>query len=231
MDFKANMTEIQSRSLKALAQTGRSLSDITMIAVSKTVPIQDVQLAVDAGITHLGENRVQELTSKFDDIKGKVQWHFIGTLQRNKVKYILDKVAFIHSLDNIRLAGEIHRQAKLAGILIKVFIQINVGREDSKSGISPEELPAFLEAMKSFENVKICGLMAIPPFHPDLEAVRPYFKEMKQLFDAAKSLALPHIQMDYLSMGMTYDYEIALQEGANIIRIGTGIFGSRKKEE
>lgn len=227
MDFQKKYLEIRERAEASLKGTGHSLEDILVIAVTKTIPAETVQDAVNAGFLHLGENRVQELLQKSDRIKGSVRWHLIGSLQRNKVKYILDRVDLIHSLDSLRLASEIQRLAAAADRTVSVLAQVNIGREPAKSGIDPKELPQFLNEMASYPNLEIQGLMAIPPYHPDPQAVRPFFRRMKDLYDASVRIQGPNIRMQWLSMGMTHDYEIALSEGANMIRIGTGIFGAR----
>lgn len=230
MDFQKKYKEILQRADASLKGTGRSLEDIVVIAVTKTVPADTVQDAVEAGFVHLGENRVQELLLKSSHIRGAVYWHLIGSLQRNKVKYILDKADLIHSLDSLRLASEIQRLAAAEGRTVSALVQVNIGLESAKSGIDPKDLPQFLKALASYPSLEIQGLMAIPPYHPDPEAVRPYFRQMRDLYDASGSDYGPNVQMRWLSMGMTHDYEIALSEGANMIRIGTGIFGAREKE-
>ena len=231
MDITANIASVRMKAARALAGTGRSIDDITVIAVTKTVDTYRIQQAVDSGITDLGENRVQELNQKYGLIGGSVRWHLIGTLQRNKVKYIIDKAALIHSLDNLKLAQEINRQAARINRVMPVLIQVNIGREASKSGVYPENIDELIDGLAELGNIRVQGLMAIPPNLPDNEQIRPYFIAMRDIFQRLGQNGYPHIEMKYLSMGMTHDFEIALQEGANIIRIGTGIFGTRKKEE
>ncbi|MEG0641478.1 MAG: YggS family pyridoxal phosphate-dependent enzyme [Clostridium sp.] len=216
------LNNVYSNIKVAAEKSGRREEDITLIAVSKTKPIEMIRLANSLGVNTFGENKVQEVVDKYDNI-GSVNWHFIGTLQKNKVKYIVDKVCLIHSLDSISLAEEINKRAKNKGIVARVLIQINIGKEESKSGIYKEELYNFIEDIKGFENIKVCGLMTIPP----KDESRKYFKDMKMLFDSLKIVENSNLKMEYLSMGMTGDYEIAIEEGANMVRVGTGIFGDR----
>jgi pyridoxal phosphate enzyme (YggS family) len=231
MDIKANIESIRERAAQALSGTGMTIDDITIIAVTKTINAEMIQKAVDLGITDIGENRVQELTKKFGVVNGDVRWHMIGSLQRNKVKHIIDKTALIHSLDSLRLAVEINKQAANINRIMPVLVQVNIGKEATKSGIYPEGINELIDGLTGFDNIKVLGLMAIPPNIPDKEQVRPFFAEMRNIFERLQKQRYPNIEMRYLSMGMTHDFEIALQEGANIIRIGTGLFGTRKKEE
>lgn len=225
MDMLQNIKNVYSRIEAAAKASGRKKEDITLISVSKTKPIEMLKEAKSFGIDTFGENKVQELVDKYEELKN-VNWHFIGSLQRNKVKYIIDKVSLIHSLDNISLAKEIDKRAKGKNIIASVLIQINIGEEESKSGIHKDELNNFIKEISELENLKVCGLMAIPPKCSEEEA-RPYFKEMKKLFDSLKLIESDKITMKYLSMGMTGDYEIAIEEGSNMVRVGTGIFGQR----
>nr|WP_048571160.1 YggS family pyridoxal phosphate-dependent enzyme [Clostridium cylindrosporum] len=220
-----NLQNVYLKIETAANLTGRKKEDITLIAVSKTKPIEMLEEAYNLGVKVFGENKVQELVEKYEKLQD-VHWHLIGTLQKNKVKYIIDKVDLIHSLDNFDLAKEIDKRAKAKGIIANVLIQINIGEEESKSGILKEELNQFIEELKVFENIKVCGLMAIPPKCTGDE-VRYYFKQMKILFDNLKTKENSKLIMKYLSMGMTGDYEVAIEEGANMVRVGTGIFGDR----
>lgn len=225
MDILQNLEAVYSNIEKAAIKTGRKKEDITLIAVSKTKPIEMLQEAHNVGVDVFGENKVQELVEKYEDLPN-VNWHFIGGLQKNKVKYIVDKVILIHSLDSVSLAQEIDKRAKGKGIKVNVLIQINIGNEESKSGIHKEELNSFVNDIKEFDNIVVQGLMAIPPKGTKEEA-RTYFKEMKTLFDGLKGSEDENLTMKYLSMGMTGDYEIAIEEGSNMVRVGTGIFGAR----
>ncbi|MCM0650408.1 YggS family pyridoxal phosphate-dependent enzyme [Clostridium swellfunianum] len=200
--------------------------DITLIAVSKYKSVQEINEAYDCGIRNFGENRVQELLDKNDKLPKDIRWHLIGHLQRNKVKYIVGKVELIHSLDSIKLLEEIERQYGTRNMSAKVLIQINIGEEESKTGIKPQELEHLLEVCESCKHVEVEGLMAIIPIG-DEESCRNYFKQVKQIFDSIKLKKYNNIHMKYLSMGMTNDYKIAVLEGSNMIRVGTGIFGRR----
>jgi PLP dependent protein len=200
--------------------------DVTLIAVSKYKDIPLVKEAYDCGVRDFGESRVQELIDKIDNLPGDIRWHFIGHLQRNKVKYIAGKVKLIHSLDSVRLLEEIERQYGLKGLTAEVLIEVNIGREESKSGVLIEELEALLEACENCSNVKVKGLMTIIP-KGDEESSRSYFKEMKKLWENIGQRNYKNISMEYLSMGMTEDFRVAASEGSNMVRIGTGIFGKR----
>jgi len=182
--------------------------------------------AVNKGIKNVGENRVQEIMDKYDKIS-EVNWHMIGHLQTNKVKYIIDKVKLIHSLDRINLAIEIDNRAKQQNIEANVLIQVNVAKEDTKFGIASEDVYGFIESIYNLENIKIQGLMTIAPYVEDPEEVRTYFKELKNIFEEIKMRNYKGVEMKYLSMGMTNDFKIAIEEGSNMIRVGTGIFGER----
>jgi PLP dependent protein len=200
--------------------------EITLIAVSKYKSVTEVKQAYDCGIRNFGENKVQELLDKFDVLPQDITWHLIGHLQRNKVKYIVGKVQLIHSLDSVRLLDEIEKQYALKELTSKVLIQINVGEEESKTGIRFNELEALLEACEKCHHIKVEGLMAIIP-KGDEECCRQYFKQMKEIWSNLKLRSYKNIEMKYLSMGMTEDYKAAVSEGSNMIRVGTGIFGKR----
>lgn len=201
--------------------------NVTLVAVSKTKPLEDIQEAYNLGVRDFGENKVQELVYKMDNIcHDDIKWHLIGHLQRNKVKYIVGRVHLIHSLDNIGLLQEIEKQYKNNNEIAYVLIQINVGKEESKSGVYVENLEELIQACENCSNVKVKGIMTIIPQGDD-ESSRKYFKETKEIFDNLKERKFKNLEMKYLSMGMTGDYKIAVEEGANIIRIGQGIFGKR----
>lgn len=202
-------------------------STIKLVAVTKTVDTDKINEVIELGITDIGENKVQEITDKFESVKKGVRWHLIGHLQSNKVKYIIDKVDLIHSVDSISLAKEISLRAGKINRTMDVLIQVNPADEESKFGIEYDETESFIEEVSQLPNIRIRGLMTIAPFYEDLEKVRPYFKMMKKKFDSLKSLKKENVLMDYLSMGMTSDYMVALEEGSNLVRIGTGIFGKR----
>lgn len=227
MNISDNIKSIKERIEKAAQRSGRNAEDITLIAVSKTQPAEKVIEARDCGLWVFGENKVQELVEKYPKVQD-VRWHLIGHLQRNKVKYIVDKVELIHSLDSLELAGEIDKRAQKAGKVMPVLIQINIGKEDTKSGIYEEEIENFLQGLTGFKNILVSGIMTIPPKTDNEEETRKYFRRMKEIFEKLKCLDYKNFDIKYLSMGMTDDFEIAIEEGANIVRIGTGIFGQRK---
>lgn len=201
--------------------------DVTVIAVSKTKPLEDIKEAYDSGVRNFGENKVQELIYKMDNFPHKdVNWHLLGHLQRNKIKYIVGRVNLIHSLDSVKLLEEIQKQYEKQEKVAEVLIQINIGKEENKTGIFIEDLENMLENCKNCSNVMVKGLMAIIPIG-DEESCRKYFKDMKKIFDKIKEKNYENVQMKYLSMGMSGDYKIAIEEGSNMVRIGEGIFGKR----
>ncbi|NLK63962.1 MAG: YggS family pyridoxal phosphate-dependent enzyme [Tissierellia bacterium] len=222
------MKRIESTCKKA----GRNPKDITVIAVSKTVESDRAKEAVEEGVNNLGENRVQELIKKYEELKDiDVNWHMIGHLQKNKVKYIIDKTVLIHSVESLGLAEEINKRAKKNNLIANVLIELNIGEEESKFGIKEEEVYDFITSMEQFENIKVLGLMTVAPFCENPEDVRWVFKKMKNIYDKVSTMSLKNTEMKYLSMGMTNDFEIAIEEGSNIIRVGTAIFGARKYKE
>lgn len=230
MDCKHNIDEVRRRIHTALLTAGRQPDDITLIGVTKNVELDIIQQAISHGLVNLGENRVQELISKYDHVKD-VNWHMIGRLQRNKVKYIIDKVKMIHSLDSLSLAKEINRQAEKVDRVVPVLVQVNPANEKTKAGLPYEEVIPFIETVYNLNHIKVMGLMLIAPLADDPETIRPYFIMMKQLFDGLKHDNYPHTDIQYLSMGMTNDFETAIQEGSNMVRIGTALFDNRKKGE
>ena len=201
--------------------------DTRLIAVSKTKPVEMLQEAYDAGIRDFGENKVQEILDKYDKLPDDIRWHMIGHLQTNKEKYIADKVYMIHSVDSQKLAVEISRRAIQAGRVIPVLIEINIGNEDSKFGIKPDELEDLLRQIADLEGIKISGLMCVAPYTEYAEENRVYFKQMKQLSVDIMQKNIDNVFMNVLSMGMSGDYEVASSEGATYVRVGTGIFGER----
>lgn len=226
--LSANLGKISKRIKAAAERSGRQEETIKIIAVTKTIPPISIREVMDLGISSFGENRVQELVAKFDEIPSPVQWHLIGHLQRNKVKYIVDKIALIHSLDRISLAKEIDKRAARIQRQIPVLIQVNIAEEKSKFGLQKEEVIPFIQEIKDYPHLEIQGLMTMAPLVQDPEEVRPVFRSMRELRDEINALSLSGVRMKYLSMGMTNDFEIAIEEGANMVRIGSGIFGERK---
>jgi pyridoxal phosphate enzyme (YggS family) len=232
LDIKENIDIILDRAEKSCAKSGRSFDDITVIAVSKTVDAEKAREAVEGGLDNLGENRVQELTEKYEKLKDfDIKWHMIGHLQKNKVKYIIGKAELIHSVESLDLAEEIDKRAKKLDLTARVLLELNIGEEESKFGIRAENSAEFARAMEKFENIKVMGLMTVAPFSDNPEDVRWVFRKMKELFNEISDMRLKNFEMRFLSMGMTNDFEIAIEEGSTMIRIGTAIFGARKYKE
>mgnify|MGYP001255511867 CR=1 FL=1 len=227
LSLKENITILRQKISEAAAKSGRKPEDICLIAVTKTIPVDVIQQAVNLGINFLGENRVQEAKSKVDLVTGDVQWHLIGHLQRNKVKAAVKIFSMIQSVDSLELGEEINKRASQIDKVMDILIQINIGNEPQKSGIEVQKAPELIKDLAKLPNLRIKGLMAIPPLIEDLEKIRPYFRKMKQLFDDIARQNIDNVEMRYLSMGMTNDFTVAIEEGANMIRVGTGIFGKR----
>ncbi len=226
--LKSNVNDVMERVEKAALKSGRKLDDITVIAVSKTVDPERIMRVIDEGIIDLGENRVQELTEKYDIIKRECNWHLIGHLQTNKVKYIIDKVKMIHSVDSLDLAKEIQKRANNIGKVADILIQVNVANEETKFGIDSSQVVSLAKEISGFPNIHVKGLMVIAPYADDPEDVRGVFKEARKIFVDMRQENIDNINMDYLSMGMSNDFEVAIEEGSNIVRIGTALFGKRQ---
>lgn len=223
-----NVQEIR-KELDQLAQRmGKRPDEILLVAVTKTRTVEEINAAIDAGITDIGENKVQEILDKYESVK-PVRWHLIGHLQSNKVKYIIDKVSLIHSVDSFRLAEEIQRRALQHGIVMDILIQVNAAEEESKFGIHQEETTKLIhDILANCPNIRICGLMTIAPFEEDPESVRKFFHQLHEIYDqCSKTLDHPNLKMQYLSMGMSHDFRVAIEEGSNLVRIGTALFGAR----
>jgi len=232
VSIKENIDIILEKTAAAAIRSGRNPEDITVIAVSKTVDADRAREAAEGGLINLGENRVQELVNKYEQLSDTdVKWHLIGHLQKNKVKYIIDKAVLIHSVENLELANEINKRALQHNITANVLIELNIGEEESKFGIGEESVYEFVKLMEQFENIKILGLMTVAPFSENPEDIRWVFKKMKEIFNKISGMKLKNTEMKILSMGMTNDFEIAIEEGANMVRIGTAIFGARKYKE
>lgn len=227
LDVSENLKRIRFDIEEAKAKYRKQDDVIRLMAVTKTVPYQRVNLAVGEGVTLLGENRVQEYLEKKDFYDKNAEVHFIGHLQSNKVKYIIDSVTMIHSVDSIKLAAEIDRQAAKAGIVMDVLLEVNIGGEDTKSGVSPEGLRELIYETGELKNIRVKGLMTIPPPGESEES----FYKMNGLFSDLKSERFENADMEILSMGMSADYALAVKYGSNIVRIGSGIFGARKYRE
>jgi len=229
VNLKQNIQQIKTRIKAAAERSGRNWEDIHLIAVTKNFSAEVVQETVENGIVLLGENRVQEAKSKIELIKGNVKWHLIGHLQRNKVKTAISIFSMIQSLDSFHLAEEIQKRAEQAEQVIDVLVQVNIGRERTKYGIDPDDTESFIEKIALLPNLKIRGLMAIAPFKENPEDARMYFRHLYNIFENIKQKSIRNVNMEYLSMGMSNDFEVAIEEGANMVRIGTGIFGTRTK--
>ena len=225
--IEENITNVRSKIEQACKRAGRNKDDVTLIAVSKTKPNEMIKEAYDFGQMVFGENKVQELDKKIDALPDDISWHMIGHLQRNKVKYIAGRVALIHSVDSYRLAEEINIQAKKRGVVIPTLIEVNVAGEESKFGVSPDETIQLIEEISALDGVKVSGLMTIAPYIVDSEENRPIFHKIKDLSIDIRDKNIDNVSMDILSMGMTGDYMVAIEEGATMVRVGTGIFGER----
>ncbi len=227
MSIKTNIEYINELKGKAAEKSGRKPEDVLLVAVTKLHSPAEINEAIDAGITDIGENKVQEIMNKYDDVK-PVRWHLIGHLQTNKVKYIIDKVAMIHSVDSLKLAKEINKRAEQHDLVMDILIQVNSAEEESKFGITTEETDQLIRQIaEECPHVRIRGLMCIAPLEADPEDARPYFAEVKKIYDKYAGEKSDRIDFQYLSMGMTNDFQVAVEEGSNLIRVGTAIFGYR----
>ncbi|MCI8797101.1 MAG: YggS family pyridoxal phosphate-dependent enzyme [Dorea sp.] len=225
--LKENLISVENKIQEACLRAGRRREDVTLIAVSKTKPLEDLEEAYHLGVRVFGENKVQELVDKYDSLPKDIEWHMIGHLQRNKVKYIIDKAAYIHSVDSLRLAETIEKEAAKRNITVNILIEVNVAGEESKFGLMPEEVDEFVTKIAEFRHIQIKGLMTIAPFVENPEENRSIFQRLHKLSVDIGSKNVDNITMRILSMGMTNDYEIAIEEGATMVRVGTGIFGAR----
>lgn len=222
-NLETNLNNIRQRIAAACARMGRDPNSVTLVAVSKTVSVETVQEAVKLGVTDFGENRVPELVHK-KTLVPDVRWHMIGRLQTNKVKDVVDKACLIHSLDRWNLAESLHKRADILGLTVSVLLQVNVAGEEQKAGVPPDEVLPFLQSIDQLPRVKIMGLMTMAPLSDDAEASRPIFSQLYQLRERLQQHQIPNISLEYLSMGMSQDFEVAIQEGANLVRIGSSIF-------
>lgn len=227
MSIASNLADIRTRIDAACRRCGRDPRSVRLVAVSKTHPSTSVEEAAGAGQEIFGENYVQEFAAKADVVTVPVQWHFIGSLQSNKVKYLAGRVAMIHSVDRLSLAEELDRQWGKLGRTLEILIEINLGDEGSKGGTSASAAIELVQSIAALPHLKICGLMALPPYLEDAEAVRPYFRRLRELASRIEASAIPGVVMRELSMGMSHDFEVAIEEGATQVRVGTAIFGVR----
>ncbi len=226
--IKENLDLVRENIKKSCENAGRSADDVTLIAVSKTKPVSALMEAYNCGCREFGENKVQELVEKYEVMPSDIKWHMIGHLQRNKVKYIVDKVSLIHSVDSLRLAEEISREAVKKQVEVSVLIEVNAADEDTKFGVSPKEALPLIQEIALLPGIHIKGLMTIAPYVENPEENRRYFALLRQLAVDISSKNIDNISMNVLSMGMTGDYMVAVEEGASYVRVGTGIFGERQ---
>ena len=225
--LKENLAKVEENIQAACDRAGRKREEVTLIAVSKTKPVEMLQEAYDLGVRVNGENKAQELASKYEVLPKDIHWHMIGHMQRNKVKYIIDKVDLIHSVDSVKLAETIEKEAAKHNLTANILIEVNVAGELNKFGFKPEEVEAFVRAISGFSGIRVRGLMTSAPYVENPEDNRCYFRQLKQLCVDINAKNIDNINMDVLSMGMTNDYVIAVEEGATHIRVGTAIFGHR----
>lgn len=231
MEFiKENLSEVEEKICQACKRAGRDRQEVTLIAVSKTKPVEMLEACLEQGINVFGENKVQELCEKYEQLPQNIRWHMIGHLQRNKVKYITDKVELIHSVDSLRLAEAISEDAVRKGVSVNVLIEVNVAQEDSKFGLKTDETEKLVRQIAVLPNIFIKGLMTIAPYTENPEDNRLIFRTLKQLSVDIEKKNIDNVSMSILSMGMTGDYEVAVEEGATMVRVGTGIFGARNYE-
>ena len=219
-----NFRTVQEAISASCHKAGRNSADVTLIAVSKTKPVSMLREAYALGCRDFGENKVQELLDKYDAVGPGATWHIIGHLQSNKVKYIADKVVLVHSLESESLAKELDHRMQMLGHPMDCLVQVNIADEESKFGLAKEDVLPFLEMVSKLPGIHVKGLMNIAPFFEDTEQVRPIFREMYQLFQEIKEKQIPGIDMEILSMGMSHDYQVAVEEGANMIRVGRSMF-------
>lgn len=225
--IRDHLTEVRENIRKACERAGRSPEEVTLIAVSKTKPLFMLEEAYEAGARDFGENKVQEILEKAPEMPEDARFHMIGHLQRNKVKQVLPHAVLIHSVDSLRLAEQIDQEAEKLGMTAKILLEVNVAKEESKFGMMPEEVPELTEQIAALPHLRIQGLMTIAPFVDDPEKNRPVFQKLYQLSVDIKKKNIDNVNMSVLSMGMTGDYQVAVEEGATMIRVGTGIFGAR----
>ncbi|MCH8157852.1 MAG: YggS family pyridoxal phosphate-dependent enzyme [Nitrospinae bacterium] len=223
-----NLAQVKRRLSDAVERSGRDPESVRLVAVTKQVETGPIAEARRAGAVVFGENKVQDAREKIESLGSEgIEWHFIGHLQKNKIKYVFALFDLIHSVDSAALAESIHEKAVAHGTVMPILLQVNVSGEASKFGMEPETVPEVLRAVAPLEGIRIRGLMTIPPYDPDPERSRPYYIRLRELRDTCSRLKLPGVSLDELSMGMSGDYEVAVEEGATLVRVGTAIFGPR----
>ncbi len=227
-DIAERLKTIRERIAQAALRAGRSPKEIKLLAASKTVSVEKIRQAAAAGVQLFGENYVQEAREKIKQLKDLgLTWHLIGHLQKNKAKLAVELFDLIETVDSLSLAEELDRRARARGRVMPILVEVNIGGEKSKAGVAPQDLLKFIGEIAPLANLRVCGLMTIPPFREDPEEVRPYFRQLRELAEELKRAAIPGVEIKDLSMGMSHDFEVAIEEGATIIRLGTAIFGPR----
>ena len=229
MSLEENLKRVRERISEAAERAGRDLSEIRIVAITKTHPPETVDQAVSAGLEDVGENKVQEFLDKSEDVRQACRWHFVGHLQRNKVKYVIGRFQLIHSLDSLRLAREINKRGLREERVTDLLVQVNTSGEDSKYGIDPEEAAGFCEKVSGMEGIRVRGLMTMAPWVDDPGVLRESFSRLRELRDEIRGRDIANISMEHLSMGMSDDFEYAVEEGATILRLGRVLFGPRRK--
>ena len=222
-----NILSVEERMQAACMRAGRNREDVTLICVTKTMPVEDLQQAYDAGQRCFGENRVQEINEKYPQLPKDIQWHMIGHLQRNKVKYLMDKAVMIHSVDSAALARAISKEAVKADRIMDILLEVNMAQEESKFGLAADGVLPLLREISSLPGIRVRGLMTVAPFTDDPETNRLFFRKLRELAVDINRQSIDNVSMDFLSMGMTGDFEVAIEEGATHVRVGTAIFGKR----
>lgn len=225
--IQENIKLVEENIKKACEKVGRDVNEVTLIAVSKTKPYTAIEEALPTGVKDYGENKVQELCDKYEILPKDIKWHMIGHLQRNKVKYLVGKASLLHSVDSIRLAEQIEKEYAKADEIANILIEVNMAQEESKFGITSEETEQLVREIAKFPHIRIKGLMTIAPYTDNPESNRVYFRNMKKLSVDIENKNIDNVSMSVLSMGMTGDYQVAVEEGATLVRVGTGIFGER----
>ncbi len=225
--LKENLTAVEERIKEACIRSGRSVDEVKLIAVSKTKPVPMLQEVYDAGMRDFGENKPQEIRDKYPQLPEDIRWHMIGNLQKNKIKYVIERACMIHSVDSVSLAEAVSQEAAKRGKIMPVLVEVNIAGELTKGGLMPEDTEAFIREISVFPNIRIEGLMTVAPFTDDAEENRKHFQVLRKLLVDINGKNIDNVTMHELSMGMTGDYEVAIEEGATMVRVGTGIFGER----
>jgi PLP dependent protein len=228
VNVAANYQNIRARIGEAAARVGRDPNSVKLLAAAKSQSVEAISAAIAGGVALIGENYVQEAQEKKARLSEPAEWHMIGHLQRNKAKLAVQLFDLIESLDGIALARELDKEGRSRGKRVRVFVEVNVAGEESKSGIAKRAVASLMEGVAELSHLRIEGLMTVPPFRENLEDVRPYFRELRELKDQLNAVGLPNVELKELSMGMTHDYTVAIEEGATIVRVGTALFGPRK---